>query len=595
MASTPGASRPAAFRLEVPCDLARVRDAAMELSRFLAGEGCDENETMSCQLAFVEACNNAIKYAPAEARPHPIRLEALAADDAIEVRITDHTKGFDWPEQIGLPAPDSESGRGLYLIQSLTHCAGYLRGRDENVLYFSRQRAAPRTKIDGGEEPQIIAQMVEELSSCYESLSAIFRHSAAAQEAGELKVFTRRLLDDLRQIVRADWFLLRLTSANSAELGVFAASDAALELPPLLLPPAHSHPPCAELEAARARRQVWLDTRQPEHAAEPLAPTRPSAQCLIHPFYAGDQLIGTLAIGRNVSPATSAMPTTGASIFTAAQANVIGTLADFLAIQVVNGRRQQDQLRQHAAARELEIASNIQRSLLPHQLPRRPGLSLAAHCDSAREVGGDFYDVLPVSNDSLLLVIADVMGKGVPAAMFAAILRTALRAAPELAAQPGQLLARTNQLLFEELSAVDMFITAQLALVNPRERTLTLANAGHCPLLLCNGAAQPCLALSPEGMPLGVRPDTTFEAQTVALADAFCALLFTDGLTEARAPHGSRYGQKTLEHWFEAAAPKRPSADSLKSDLIAELQRFRGPLALEDDQTFIALTHQSGT
>ena len=142
-------------------------------------------------------------------------------------------------------------------------------------------------------------------------------------------------------------------------------------------------------------------------------------------------------------------------------------------------------------------------------------------------MGGDFYDVLPVDADSHLLVVADVMGKGIPAAMFAVILRSLLRASPELTQQPAALLTRVNRLLFPELSGVDMFITAQLVYLNARERRIITASAGHCPLAVAD--ARQVRMFSPEGMPLGILPDATFLDETVELPENCRVLLYTDG------------------------------------------------------------------
>ena len=601
MGSEHGASRPAVLRLTIPCDLAEVRGASLEVASFLISQGCDENERMTCGLALVEACNNAIRYAPADALGQPVIIETLVTDQSIEVRVIDHTRGFDWPAHITLPPPDSESGRGLYLIHSLTERSGYLRGQGENILHFSRRRTSaplvvvPATtddeiKVTLAENDRVISQMVEELSSCYESLSAIFRHSVTTPEAGKLKLQAARLLNDLLQIVGAEWFLLRLASDDHAELAIFAASDASLELGPLQVVAAAAPLNCAEIEAALSRQEVWFDTRTPGGVIDPLARAKPAAQGLVHPFYAGEKLLGTLAVGRSVTQNSTFDPQTS-SVFTAGQAGVIRTLADFLAIQVVNARHQEEQMQAHAMSRELEIAKNIQRSLVLKQLPQVPGLDIAAHSENARLVGGDFYDALPVGDSSLLLVIADVMGKGVPAAMFAAILRTALRAAPDVLQQPAELLRRANRLLFDELSVVDMFITAQLVLVNPRERTLTIASAGHCPLLVSTNQSPGFAAISPEGMPLGIQPEGVFQEETISLGESFRLLLYTDGLSEAMNTDGKRYGQENVECWFAATAVQCRTAGEVKAALAEEMKSFRGSRALNDDQTFLTVTN----
>jgi sigma-B regulation protein RsbU (phosphoserine phosphatase) len=239
-------------------------------------------------------------------------------------------------------------------------------------------------------------------------------------------------------------------------------------------------------------------------------------------------------------------------------------------------------------ARDLQIAKNIQRSLLLKTLPQLPGFGLAGYCESARQVGGDFYDVVKLSDDALLLIIADVMGKGIPAAMFAAILRSLLRALPELTRQPSELLSRVNRLLFDELSEVDMFITAQLVYVDARKRRLVTASAGHCPLLLAvagDGAVKP---LSPEGMPLGILPDT-FTDETAELPANCRVLLYTDGLTEARNAQGELFGQERLMEWLKRATTRPHKAEDLKNELVSELLKFQANTSLKDDQTFLIM------
>lgn len=441
MSEIPGASRPVPLRFALPCDLKQVRQAAQTAHHFLAGQGCDEQILSACELALVEACNNAIKYAPETAQDTPALVEILCAGELIEMRVTDHTRGFDWPKHVELPDPESESGRGLYLIQSLMDGASYLRGNGENTLVMrkSRPSTARENQPEASQDKdQLISGLLEELRSCYESLPAVFRCEAEQNKVADLKKCAHRLLADLMSVV---------------------------------------------------------------------------------------------------------------------------------------------------GAREREIAESIQQSLLLKELPQLPGFELAALCRSAHQIGGDFYDVLKISNDSALLVIADVMGKGVLAAMFAAILRTVLRSAPELTRQPAALLSRVNDLLFEELSSADMFITAQLAFVDVASRKLVTASAGHCPLLIATAAhVKP---LSPDGMPLGILPDTVFSSEMVELPRDCRVLLYTDGLTEALDADGERYGQERLSAWLTGV---NSGARELKEKLAEKLAQFQMKSGLNDDQTFLIMT-----
>jgi len=128
------------LRLSAACSLAEVPHVAQAAHRFLAEEGCAETEIMDCEIALVEACNNAVQYAAATARGLPLGLEISCRKTEIELRVTDHTPGFDWPKAATLPDSDREHGRGLYLISSLMDEAQYLRKRGENVLVLRRRR-----------------------------------------------------------------------------------------------------------------------------------------------------------------------------------------------------------------------------------------------------------------------------------------------------------------------------------------------------------------------------------------------------------------------------------------------------------------------
>lgn len=561
----------------------------------MAEQSWDADDLTSFELALVEACNNAVKYADEAGRKRPVLLEAISEADHVEFRVHDRTPGFDWPLKITLPEPESESGRGLYLIHSLMDQAGYFRGRGENILIMRKNRQSgvlpgyaesleAQTR-QTAKNDAVIHELLEELSSCYESLSAIFRYSAEQGKSGSIKEFAERLFGDLLQIIAAEWFVLRIAPRGEARLIVFAASEPVPGLEPLTIPGPGSPAQCVEIEAALQRRPVWFDGQKSKPLEGTLMAAKPGSAGFVLPIVLGEQLIGTVALGRQTMAESS--DSRRESVFSAAQTSVANTFVEFLAIQIVNSRFQEEQVRQRLVTHELEIANNIQRSLLLTTLPQIPGFSLAAYCQSAHEVGGDFYDVLRIDEHSMLLVMADVMGKGIPAAMFAAMLRTLLRAAPELMRRPADLLTRVNQLLYPELSAVDMFITAQLAFVDSRARNIVLASAGHSPLAVAHGAA--VKTYSPEGMPLGIESDSVFRDAVVELPQGCRVLLYTDGLTEALNAKREQFGQARLMDWLTRDHTTPSAAEQLKKQLMDELESHRSSTALNDDQTFLIL------
>jgi len=243
MSESPGRScRGIALRLSLPCDLAEVLPVIRAVRGFLAEQGLGEKELAACELALAEACNNAINYASDAAKTKPVEVEAICNPAAIELLVNDHTPGFDWPKRVELPEVESERGRGLFLIQSLMDSSEYFRGCQGNLLRLRKNRlpgadgaaaavlSSEEVSRKLAESEQIISDMAEELSSCYESLSAIFRYSAEQGKTISLQDFSRRLLSDLLRIAAADWVVLRLVPKEQARLVVCPGSEAALDL-----------------------------------------------------------------------------------------------------------------------------------------------------------------------------------------------------------------------------------------------------------------------------------------------------------------------------------------------------------------------------
>jgi serine phosphatase RsbU (regulator of sigma subunit)/anti-sigma regulatory factor (Ser/Thr protein kinase) len=584
------------FRYSLPCELAEVPSARRTVRKFLAEQGLHEEELAACELALAEACNNAIQNVREGGHLHPVEITVLCTNSKVEICVNDHTPGFDWPDQIELPAMESERGRGLFFIQSFMDTARYFRGKDENSLVMRKMRCHQEHRQGAAtaslselqqrldETQHALSDMARELCFRTESLSAIFRCSTDLGRSNDLSEFTQRLLSDLLHITSADWFLLRILRPGGTELVSFAMSPGFTTTPgPLLLAAAADEAPSAELHAVRTRRDVAFGPKRPLSSRDPLAQADQCSVGLVRPLSAADNLVGTLTVGRS----TSREP------FTAAQVKVIHTFADFLGIQLVNARLREEQLSSRLLAHELEIARNIQRSLLPRSLPQLRHFGVAGYCESAQQVGGDFYDVLQLSDNSLLLVVADVMGKGVPAALFAAILHSLVRALPEWTQHPSELLARLNWHMYEELSAVDMFVTAQIVLINSKKNEMTVASAGHCPVLLVQSGVPGVTRVAPEGMPLGILPTTRFVDETHELKSPCRVLLHTDGLTEAADAMESAKAQRRLEKWMKESLARERTAEQLRDELAAGLQKVQRSMPLKDDQTFLIVAEHS--
>ena len=589
------------FRVEAACEFTAVRGAVAQVSGWLAENNLPEAELGAWELALVEAGNNAVKYAGADAKSRPVAIEISAGARDIEARVTDHTAGFDWPAEIKLPSAEAERGRGLYLMQSLTDELFYLRHPGQNVLVLRRARPAGAKEIcaDDGQLQQRLAEaetaladMAAELATSYESLVALFRYSSELGTQTDLQEFSQRLLRDLVQVAGADGAVLRLLSADGKKLETqfIAPEKTSVALPPVHL--VDDFLKAVETRAARTRLDIWFSPEEPLDKNDPLRAVLPVGNGICHAFFVADQLVGTATLGRLAADQP----------FTAAQVNLLHTFVDFLAIQIVNARLLDERTATRVTRRELEIAADIQRSLLPAQLPACPPFALAAACQSALQVGGDFYDAIPAGDGAVLLVIADVMGKGVPAALFAAVLRTTIRSMPQLFSRPGELLGAANKILFPDLSRVDMFITAQLAYLDARRGEIISANAGHCPLLVQRAGAdvRTKLAGTPapssrthSGLPLGIEPAVVYPQSVEPLPPGAAALLYTDGLSEARNAAGELLGEIFLQRMFAEAAGQPTNMEAGKQFFLGQLAAYRGAAPLTDDQTFIFIKHQT--
>jgi serine phosphatase RsbU (regulator of sigma subunit)/anti-sigma regulatory factor (Ser/Thr protein kinase) len=592
--SSLNASRGVTSRIVFRCGLAEAREATKSLREFLSQHGLAEQELFACELCLAEACNNAVEYADERARDLPVVAEAICTRTEIELRVTDHTAGFEWPGKVATPAPDCEHGRGLFIMQSLMDDVRYARGQHENILIMRKGRTPPPgTEPAGDPQPDALEKARQRIveyertltgmarEHCFrsESLSAIFRCCAELGRTNDFEGFAQRLLSDLLHLAAAEWYVLRLIPPRDQRLFAFATSSPELQSGPIHVSTASRATPSIEAEAARTRHEVRFDAAATSTKTEPLRAAGPAPHGLVLPLMFGQMLVGTLAVGRRTSD----------SEFSELQIEMIRTFSEFLAIQIVNTRHQEAEVHARLVAHELDIARNIQRALNPRSLPQLEGFGLAGSCESAREVGGDFCDALSLDDHSMLLVVADVMGKGVPAAIFATITRSLVRAMAPDCHQPAELLARLNRHLYEELSAVSMFITVQLVFIDLQRRELVAASAGHCPVMVVSPETGIVETVRTTGIPLGILPDVTYAQQTATLDDPGCLLLYTDGLTEARNLAGDMFGQERLAEWLREHCRRGHRADQLRDELASDLIAFRGGAPLHDDQAFLIL------
>jgi serine phosphatase RsbU (regulator of sigma subunit) len=259
----------------------------------------------------------------------------------------------------------------------------------------------------------------------------------------------------------------------------------------------------------------------------------------------------------------------------------------------------EDLLRQAAEKKRLEeelrIAHEIQMSLLPQGPLRMRGLSVTALCVPAREVGGDYYDFLPLDAHRVGVLIADVSGKGTSAALYMAELKGLVLSLSRIYTSPRDLLITANRIIAEHLDARS-FITMTYAVVDLRARTMTYARAGHTPLIYLPGAetgGRRIRILTPDGMVLGLKLDNgemferLLEEQTIPLRTGDLYLFFTDGISEAMNVGDDCFGEQRLATLVEEHA--HLAADELRERVLREIAAFVGDAPQHDDMTMILL------
>ncbi len=252
----------------------------------------------------------------------------------------------------------------------------------------------------------------------------------------------------------------------------------------------------------------------------------------------------------------------------------------------------QDLLRQSAEKERLEeelrIARRIQMSLLPKDVVSIPGLSIAALCLPAAEVGGDYYDFIPIGDKRLALLIADVSGKGTSAALYMAELKGLVLALAQIYDSPRKLLIEANRILADHLDSKS-FVTMAYAVIDPCQRRMTYARAGHNPILQLSANGGGTRLLAPEGLGLALDRSGRFEKllaeETVALHENDIFLFFTDGLSEAMNPRLDLFGESRLREVLERH--RDLSVEALREKIIDEISAFAEGEHQHDDMTMV--------
>jgi serine phosphatase RsbU (regulator of sigma subunit) len=250
-------------------------------------------------------------------------------------------------------------------------------------------------------------------------------------------------------------------------------------------------------------------------------------------------------------------------------------------------------------AQELIVARTIQQDLFPKQSPDIEGLIFAVHCEPARETGGDFYDYVRLGPRRVGIVIADVAGKSIPAALLMANARSIWRAAATTGADPHKVLELTNQALCQDISS-STFVTLCYTIIDVAENCVHLASAGHPPPILCSPRSKALTAevtlpdqalslieLNANGLPLGLTPDAKYVQSRTILNPGDCLILYTDGIVETLNLEHEMFGFERLYETIRQEATNPPQ--TVLDNVLSAVQKFSRTTEQLDDRTMLAI------
>jgi phosphoserine phosphatase RsbU/P len=272
--------------------------------------------------------------------------------------------------------------------------------------------------------------------------------------------------------------------------------------------------------------------------------------------------------------------------FTATDARLLSLFANQAAAAIETARLHQDALEKERIERELELAAAIQRQILPRDLPAVPGLEIAARNRPTRQVGGDYYDVFPLSRGRLAFLVADVSGKGVPAALLVSTVHAAVHLQIDDAKTIAELIGRIDRHL-QKYAATRKFLTCFFGLIEPDTGTLRYVSAGHNPALLRrrSGAIE---QLRATGVPLGMFPNASWREETAAVERGDLLCVYSDGITEALNTADEEFGLERLARLLGDDPPAR-----VCEAVFEAVSAFAGEAPQYDDQTLLLLRREA--
>ncbi len=269
--------------------------------------------------------------------------------------------------------------------------------------------------------------------------------------------------------------------------------------------------------------------------------------------------------------------------FSSGDLKLLNSIASMAAIAIYNNRLLEKVLESERLRRDLEIAETIQLGLLPIDFPKLPDLEIYGRCSSAKNIGGDYFDFFLDKNHRLDMLIADVSGHNVSAALMMANTRSVLKSLMQESIPVNEILARANNLLFADMNRAGFFISVFLIRFDRLNRKVNYANGGHHPVFKHQKKTKSFEKLDADGLLLGVLPEVQFEEKTLILEPGDSLVMYTDGLIETSNAKGELYGYQNLKRMISQTAKK--NAHDMVDEIFLNLESFSNSASQNDDIT----------
>lgn len=547
----------------LPAQLVQLPALRAAFGTLLETLGLDAPARAAWELVLTEAWNNAVEHGSHRHEHATVTVEWWHQDDALWLSLTDEGDGP--PEELTQPIAPPEGyaedlPRGLFLIQQHVDGWEHLKRRNGHTLLVWKHHRTHQPSDDALLEP-----LLEELSASYESLAAFYELGRYLAHAESLRVFVSKALDLLQSGHGFDNVRLILSEHASKTI----------QQQLLNLHGVESH----EWLGPTVRKVITMQQERRWHNAHSLDESEKS-RLLDHgmavPIFANNACVATLMVA-----ATAKSP-----LFGAADLSKVRTFGELVGIAIAQSHLRRERERDLRHLREYEIATDIQRNLLPVRTPVSvEGYRVCIRHHSAGPISGDYCEFAPLPDGSWIGTIIDVMGKGVSAALMGSMYRTAFLSHLRLGSSLEDMLASINQALWEQLSGLTYFITATLVCLEPTSGHLEHINAGHCPSLLLKGKL-PAQRLEPSGPPLGLFPKQRYRSSHLQLEPDDVLMMVTDGCFEWEEA-GQLYG------WERFCTLARGATETEPEVFWCELQHMIDvhvpSKKRKDDETFFYL------